>query len=171
MIKLNKKGASLVELMAAIAILGIASTTITSMIITSYKGQLRAQQYLLAQEIAKTYDSMLARDVKKANLKTIGQDAFASTDPNDKYIDITAEMLDNMTKDAEGNHAPVYLSLYSDTQTDHFKLNDHYYDYSNVKIRIYMVNADWGIYKTDITVSYMNDRQVTYNGSHLSDLS
>lgn len=170
-LKINKKGFSLVEIIAAISILGVASTAITSMIINSYRGQLRAQQHLLAEEIAKTYDTMLARDTKKANLKTIGQDAFASSDPNDKYIVITQEMLDNMTKDSEGNHSPIYQSLYSETITDHFKLNDAYYDASNVEIKIYMVNASWGIYKTKITVSYSTDRQVTYDGSHLSDLS
>ena len=153
-LKINKKGFSLVEIIAAISILGVASTAITSMIINSYRGQLRAQQHLLAEEIAKTYDTMLARDTKKANLKTIGQ-----------------EMLDNMTKDSEGNHSPIYQSLYSETITDHFKLNDAYYDASNVEIKIYMVNASWGIYKTKITVSYSTDRQVTYDGSHLSDLS
>jgi hypothetical protein len=41
------------------------------MVITSYKGQLRASQYLLATEMAKTYDSMLARDINKINLQAI----------------------------------------------------------------------------------------------------
>ena len=67
-IKNNKKGVSLVELLAAITIIGIASTTITSIIITSHRGQIKAQQYVLANEMAKTYDAILSKDIRKSKL-------------------------------------------------------------------------------------------------------
>ena len=97
-IRKNKKGVSLAELLAAIAIISVASTTITSMVITSYKGQLRAQQYVLANEIAKTYDSMLARDVTKSNLQAINENEFKNEDPNEKYISVSQELLQKLVK-------------------------------------------------------------------------
>lgn len=168
MIKLNKKGVSLVELIASIIIIGIASTTITSMVITSYKGQLRATQYQLAKEVAKTYDSMLSRDTIRANVRELGMDAFASSDPDDKYIVLSQDLLRDMTltEDSDETHiSPIYDSLYSVG----FTLNGKKYDSSNVSIRIKMLNTTLCYYLTEVTVEYQNDRQVTYNGSHYND--
>ena len=106
MIKLNKKGVSLVELMAAIVIIALASTTITTMIITTYRGQLRATQYQLAKEMAKTYDSMLSRDIIRANVRNLGMEPFTSSDPNDKFINLNQDLLREMTltEDSDESH-------------------------------------------------------------------
>ena len=181
-IKKNKKGVSLAELIAAIAIIGIASTTITSMVITSYKGQLRAQQYVLANEIAKTYDAVLARDIKKAKLidssitwpasssKTYvivgGYDATATGGINPGTI---LNTITGGSKDSD-----IYKYLYGNeadpTDTNcYFRLNNKQFDKSNVKIEIYMISQNFGYYKTRITVKYSTDREVTYDGTHFSD--
>ena len=167
-IRKNKKGVSLAELLAAIAIISVASTTITSMVITSYKGQLRAQQYVLANEIAKTYDSMLARDVTKSNLQAINENEFKNEDPNEKYISVSQELLQKMVKVGDG-YAPVYNYLYGANQTDHFQLNGKVFDSSNVEIKVYMISQSFGYFKTQITVTYQNDRQVTYSGTHFTE--
>lgn len=168
-IKKNKKGVSLAELLAAIAIIGIASTAITSMVINSYKGQLRATQYLLANEIAKTYDSMLARDINKANLQSIDDSLITSTDPDDKYITISQELLQKMVKINDTEYAPIYNYLYGANTTDHFQLNNMTFDHNNVELRIYVISKNFGYFKTAITVTYQNDRQVTYNGTHFTE--
>lgn len=165
----SKIGVSLVELIAAIVIIGIASTTITSMIITSYRGQLRATQYQVAREIAKTYDSMLSRDTIRANVREMGMDAFKdSSNPDEKYISITSDILKNMTKteDSDDTHvSPVYDCYYGSG----FTLNGNTFDSSNVSIKIKMINTSLCYYLTEVTVTYQNDRQVTYNGSHYND--
>lgn len=167
-IKKNKKGVSLVELLAAIMIIGISSTTITSMIITSHKGQLRATQYLLANEIAKTYDSMLARDITKSNLQAIDDSVFVNEDPNDKYVVVTETLLQRLVQTADG-YAPVYTYLYGSNTEDHFQLNDSVFDSSNVSIKIYVISKNFGYFKTEVTVVYSNGRQVTYNGTHFKE--
>ena len=169
-IKKNKKGVSLAELMAAIIIIGLASTTITSMIITSAKGQARAQQYVLANEIARTYDSMLARDITKANLQAIDDSLLKNDDPNEKYVVVTKELMQKMTKTTETEFAPVYYYLWSDDPNAHFRLNNQAFDNSNVEIKIYVISKSFGYFKTEITVSYNNNnRQVTYNGTHFKE--
>ena len=110
-IKKNKKGVSLAELIASIVIISLASTTITTMVITSHRGQLRASQYVLANEIAKTYDSMLARDITKANLQAINDAALVNADdPSNKYVVVTQELLQQMVRTEDG-YGPVYNYL------------------------------------------------------------
>lgn len=171
-IKKNKKGVSLAELLAAIAIIGIASSTITSMVITSYKGQLRAQQYVLANEIAKTYDAVLARDIKKAKLidpsitwpasseKTYVIVGGIGDENNGAYL--------NTITGGDGS-SDIYKYLYGTESNDHFQLNGKVFDSSNVKIEVYMISQNFGYYKTRITVTYSSDREVTYDGTHFSD--
>lgn len=168
-IRKNKKGLSIAELIAAIAIIGLASTTITSIVITSYRGQLRAQQYVLAKEIAKTYDSMLARDVSRANLQTIDDSLLVNDDPNDKYVVVSQTLLQKMTKINETEFAPIYTYLYGSNTTDHFQLNDMVFDNSNVELKIYVLSKNFGYFKTVITVTYQGNRQVTYNGTHFTE--
>ena len=184
-IKKNKKGVSLAELLAAIVIIGIASTTITSMVITSHKGQLRAQQYVIANEIAKTYDAVLARDIKKASLDLKKKNATESLWPassSKSYITIAGfdysstdaggyddgEILDVITGGTTTTHSSIYKYLYGES-TDHFQLNGKAFDKANVKIQVYMISASFGYYKTRITVKYSTDREVTYDGTHFSD--
>lgn len=172
-IKKNKKGVSLAELVAAIAIIGLASTTITTMVITSYKGQLRANRYVLANEIAKTYDAMLARDVTKANLKAIPKSELQNEDTSDKYVVVSKTLLQKMTKitDEGGTttYGPVYGYLWDDNQNAHFKLNNISFDHNNVEIKIYVISQDFGYFKTEVTVTYQEDRKVTYSGTHFKE--
>jgi len=165
-IKKNKKGVSLAELIASITIIGIASTTITTMVITSYRGQLRAQKYLLATEMAKTYDSMFARDITKANLQEMNDSVFVNQDdPNEKYVTVTAAMLQQLVKTEDG-FAPIYNYLYSSNTNDHFQLNGTVFDSSNVELKIYMISKNFGYFKTKVIVTYNGDRQVAYDGTH-----
>lgn len=167
-IKKNRKGMSIAELIAAIIIIGVASTTITTMVITSYKGQLRAQQYVLANEIAKTYDSMLARDIRLSNIQSMEDSAFTPAE-GEKYKEVSDTMLRAMTKIDDATDAPVYKYLYSATLSDHFNLNGKYFDSSNVQIKIRLINKKLCFFKTEVTVTYSNDRQVTYNGTHYKE--
>ena len=176
-IKKNKKGVSVAELIAAIMIIGLASTSITTMIITSQKGQIRAQEYLLASEMAKTYDAILSKDIKKAKLgdNTItwpdkatksyvivgGYDATETTGYNSGTI------LNTIT--GGSGSSDIYRYLYSEAPEDHFTLNSKTFDKTNVKIEVYMISTRFGYYKTRITVKYSNDREVTYDGTHFSD--
>ena len=180
-IKKNKKGVSLAELLAAIAIIGVASSSITSMVITSYKGQLRATEYVLANEIAKTYDSVLAREIKKEKLSDI-----TWPDSSDKtYVvvggfdaTVTGGLNDGtkLNTITGGSYGTIYKYLYgnpndpNDTNC-YFKLNDKQFDKNNVKIEIYMISPTFGYYKTRVTVKYSTDREVTIDGTHFSDLS
>jgi len=169
-IKKNKKGVSLAELMAAIIIIGLASTTITSMVITSAKGQARAQQYVLANEIARTYDSMLARDISRANLNAIDNSLLVNDDPNDKYVVVTQELMQKLVKINDTEYAPVYYYLWSNDPNAHFRLNSQTFDNTNVEIKIYVISKNFGYFKTEITVSYYNNnRQVTYSGTHFKE--
>ncbi len=168
-IKKNKRGVSLAELMAAIVIIGLASTSITSMVITSYKGQLTAQKYVLANEIAKTYDSMLARDITKANLQAIDDSLLKNDDPTDKYVVVTQALMQKMTKINDTDYAPVYYYLWSEDPNSHFKLNSLTFDHTNVEIKIYVISKSFGYFKTEISVTYHKDRQVTYSGTHFKE--
>ena len=177
-VKKNKKGVSLAELIAAIVIIGLASTTITSMVITSYKGQLRAQQYVLANEIAKTYDAVLARDIKKAKLKDDTITWPASSEKTyvivggfdeSKTSGLNDGTILNTITGGEGS-SNIYKYLYG-TETDHFQLNGKVFDKNNVKIEIYMISENFGYYKTKITVKYSTNREVTIDGTHFSDLA
>ena len=178
-LKKNKRGVSLAELIAAIVIIGLASTTITSMVITSYKGQLRAQQYVLASEIAKTYDAVLARDIKKAKLK---DDTLTWPAMSEKtYVVVGGYDYVNAAGDNDGgilntitggeSSAEIYKYLYGEGEGDHFQLNGKQFDKNNVKIEIYMISENFGYYKTKITVKYSTDREVTVDGTHFSDLA
>lgn len=187
-IRKNKKGVSLAELLAAIAIISIASTTITSMVITSHKGQLRAQQYVLANEIAKTYDAILARDIKKASLdlkkKNSSTDSLWPASGNKTYLNIAGfnysstdtniggygngEILDVITGGTATEHSTIYKYLFG-SGGDNFQLNGKVFNSENVNIEIYMISASFGYYKTRITVKYSTDREVTYDGTHFSD--
>ena len=168
-IKKNKKGVSLAELIAAIVIISLASTTITTMVITSYRGQLRASQYVLANEIAKTYDSMLARDITKANLQAINDAALVNADdPSNKYVVVTQELLQQMVRTEDG-YGPVYNYLYGANTQDHFQLNNMVFDNTNVELKIYVISKNFGYFKTEVTVKYQSDRQVTYNGTHFKE--
>ncbi len=168
-IKKNKKGVSLAELIAAIVIIGLASTSITSMVIISARGQVRAQQYVLANEIARTYDSMLARDIKRSNLLEIDDSLLTNDDPNDNYVVVTKELMQKLVKVNETEYAPVYYYLWSNDQNAHFQLNNMVFDNSNVEIKIYVISKSFGYFKTEITVTYGNTRQVTYNGTHFKE--
>ena len=169
-IKKNKRGVSLAELIAAIVIVGIASTFITTMVITSYRGQLRAQKYILAKEMAKTYDSMLARDIIKSNLQGISDSALVnSDDPTDKYVTVTKELLQAMVKINDTDYGQVYDCLWSDNVNEHFRLNNTTFDHNNVTIRIYVVSKNFGYFKTEVSVKYHGDRQVTYSGTHFKE--
>ena len=188
-IKKNKKGLSVIELVAAIAIIGIASSSITATIITAHKGQLRAQQYVLANEIAKTYDAVLARDIEKAKLdikkKNAATVSIWPTSSTKTYINIAGydydntgssptagfdngEILNIITGGTSTNHSTIHNYLFGG-ENDHFKLNDKVFDQTNVKIEIYMISASFGYYRTRITVKYSTDREVTYDGTHFSD--
>jgi prepilin-type N-terminal cleavage/methylation domain-containing protein len=167
----NKKGVSLFEMIAAIAILGIASSTLTSMIITSYRGQLRAQQYVLAEEIAKTYEAMLAKDIDKNKLGSITADEGSdyktfTSDATDKAL---MKSITRTVVVGENEYtSDIYNYLYG---SGTLQLNGKKYDINNVTVRIRVLNAEWAYYKTEVSVTYSNDRQVTYSGTHLSDLS
>ena len=172
----NKRGFSLAEMLAAIVIVGVASTTITSMIITSYRGQIRAQQYLLANEIAKTYDAVLARDINREKLKDKYAILKPADDATDKYytFDNTDEkklLLQYITQRSDGTNSEIYNYLYGSGEGK-LQLNDTVYDINNVSIRLYVISANvYSYFKTEITVTYSNTRQVTYSGTHFSDLS
>ena len=161
-IKKNKKGVSLAELLASIAIIGIASTTITSMVITSYKGQIRAQQYVLANEIAKTYDSMLAKDITKENVN-----AIPTTTWTNDFVEINEDLLKKLGKTDDTSHP--YGQTYECLYTTHFQLNNMTFDSSNVRLRIYMISPSFAYFKTEIIVSYQGNRQVTYSGTHFKE--
>ena len=157
----NKKGVSLAELMAAIVIIGLASTTITTMIITSMRGQSRATDYLLAKEVANTYNTIFCRDIQKSNLETIGAAALTSTDPNDKYITVSQELLSSLTK-VGTEESQTYKYLYDSNST--FTLNGQKYDSAKVTIRIQLISIQVGV-RTEVIVSYSNSRTVTSNGT------
>ena len=163
----NRKGVSLAELMAAIVIIGLASTAITTMIITSYKGQLNATKYNLAKQMAKNYDTMLTRDIIYNNLTTMGDDAFKSADDSDKYITLNSDLIDRMTVKSDGTHSPIYSYLYDDTVN--LELNGKVFNSSNVTIRIHMISVTMGYYRTQVIVKYNDTREVTYNGTHSKD--
>ena len=176
-VKKNKKGVSMLELLAAITIIGIASTTITSTIINSHKGQIRAQQYLLASEIAKTYDAVLSKDIKKSKL---GDSSITWPDKSSKtYVVIggfDATQTDGYNSGTVLNiitggnsNSNIYRYIYGENDEDHFTLNDRTFDKTNVRIEIYMVSTYFGYYKTRITVKYSTDREVVYDGTHFSD--
>ena len=169
-IRKNKKGVSMAELIASIVVISLASTSITAMVITSYKGQLRATQYLMANEMAKTYDAMLARDVLKSNLAKIPAAELKNEDPNDKYVVVTQDLLQKMTKytvNNETQYGPVYGFLWSDDAN--FKLNSTTFNHSNVQIKMYVISQEFGYFKTEVTVTYQGDRQVTYSGTHFKE--
>ncbi|MCR5308152.1 MAG: hypothetical protein K6E24_04070 [bacterium] len=178
-IKKNKKGVSMAELLAAIVIIGISSTTITSMVITSYKGQLRAQQYVMANEMAKTYDAILARDIKLNKLtdesitwptlsekKYVVVGGFDETATTTNFIN-TGSILDTITGGSA--NSSIYKYLYSNNANDHFQLNNTVFNKSNVKLEIYMISAKLGYYKTRVTIKYSTNREVTYDETHYSD--
>jgi len=157
----SKKGVSLVELMAAITIIGIASTYITTMIITAMRGQTKATQYLLAKEVANTYNAMFCRDIQRANLETIGASAMTSTDPNDKYVTVSQTLLSSMTK-VGTEESQTYKFLYD--SNSNFTLNGQKFDNTKVTIRIQLISIQVGI-RTEVIVSYANNRTVTANGT------
>jgi len=155
----NKKGVSLAELMAAIVIVGLASTTLTSMIITTARGQARATQYLLAKEVANTYNTMLCRDIQQANLADIEASTFVSSDPNDKYITVSQDLLSRMTR-VGTEQSQIYNFLY-DTSSN-FTLNGVKYNSSNVTLRVQLISYQVG-FRTEVIVRYNNNRTVTAN--------
>ena len=161
--KKNKKGVSLVELLASIVIISLASSTITTMVITSYKGQIRAQQYILANEIAKTYDSMLAKDITKDNLAAIPSTELSSTG----FVDISEDLLKKLGKTTDPNHQ--YGQTYDCLYVTHFSLNGTTFDETNVRLRIHMISQSFAYFKTEIIVTYQGDRQVTYSGTHFKE--
>ena len=186
-IRKNKKGVSLAELLAAIAIIGLASTSITTMVITSHKGQLKAQQYVLATEIAKTCDAVLARDIKKSKLdvKNSSSVSIWPTSSSKTYISIAGfgyddsttsptvgidngDILNVITGGTETSPSTLYKYLFGGAN-DNFQLNGKTFNKDNVNIEIYMISASFGYYKTRITVKYSADREVTYDGTHFSD--
>ena len=156
----NKKGVSLAELVAAIVIIGLASTTLTSMIITTHRGQLRATDYLLANEVANTYLSVFSRDVQKANLSTIEASAITSTDQNDKYITVSQELLSSLTK-VGTEESQTYKLMYDTTSS--LTLNGKKYNSSNVTIRFHLINIKVG-FETQVIVTYGTSKAVTKNG-------
>ena len=172
----NKRGFSLAEMLAAIAIVGIASSTITTMIITSYRGQIRAQQYVLANEIAKTYDAVLARDINREKLKDKYAILKPADDATDKYYtfdntDEKKQLLQYITQRSNGADSEIYTYLYG-ADENKLQLNGMTYDINNVSVRLYVISANaYSYFKTEITVTYSNTRQVTYSGTHFSDLS
>ena len=149
--------------------MGFASTAITSMVITSYRGQIRAQKYVLAKEMARTYDSMLARDISKANLQAIDDSLLVNDNPTDKYVVVTESLLQNLVKVGDGNYAPIYNYLYGENTNDHFQLNNMVFDNSNVQIKIYVLSKNFGYFKTEISVTYQDSKKVTYNGTHFKE--
>jgi len=155
----NKKGVSLAELMAAIVIIGLASTTLTSMIITSARGQSRATQYLLAKEVANTYNSMFCRDIQQANLADIEASTFVSSDPNDKYITVSQNLLSRMTK-VGTEQSQTYNFLYDTSSA--FTLNGEKFDSSNVTLRVQLISYQVG-FRTEVIVRYSQNRTVTTN--------
>lgn len=167
-------------MLAAIVIIGLASTTITTTIITAHKSQIRGQQYILANEIAKTYDAVLARDINNAN-KGKSEIPWNESLPKDYVVvggydctSTTGELLQNLTKittQTGSVDSPIYKYLYSGNDDDCFRLNNNKFDKTNVKIEIYMMSSIHGFYKTRITVKYSTDRQVTYDGTHFADIS
>ena len=157
----NKKGVALVELMAAIIIIGLATTTLTTMIITSARGQSRATAYLLAKEVANTYNAMFCRDIQQANLADINASSFASSDPNDKYVTVSQDLLNQMTR-VGTETSQTYKFLY-DTGSA-FTLNGHAYDSSNVTIRVQLISYQVG-FRTEVIVRYSETRTVTANGT------
>ena len=156
-----KKGVSLVELMAAIVIIGLASTTLTTMVITTMRGQNRATNYLLAKEVANTYNTIFCRDIRQANLSEINVSTFNSGDPNDKYITVSQELLRNMTKNGTED-SQTYNFLY-DTSSS-FTLNGVKYDSSKVTIRVQLISYQVG-FRTEVIVTYNGTRTVKSNGT------
>lgn len=157
----NKKGVTLAELMAAIMIIGLATTTLTSMIITSARGQSRATEYLLAKEVANTYNTMFCRDIQQANLADINASNFESSDPNDKYVTVSQDLLNQMTR-VGTETSQTYKFLYDSNST--FTLNGNKYDSTNVTLRVQLISYQVG-FRTEVIVHYANTRTVTANAT------
>lgn len=157
----NKKGVSLVELMAAIIIIGLSTTTLTSMIITSARGQSRATAYLLAKEVANTYNAMFCRDIQQANLVDIDASSFVSSDPNDKFVTVSQDLLNRMTKIGTET-SQTYKFLYDTSSA--FTLNGNKYDNTNVTLRVQLISYQVG-FRTEVIVHYSNTRTVTANAT------
>ena len=81
---------------------------------------------------------------------------------------ISQELLQQLVRTQDG-YAPVYNYLYGSETSDHFQLNGLIFDNTNVELKIYVISKNFGYFKTEVTVTYQSDRQVTYNGTHFKE--
>lgn len=172
-IKRNKKGVSIAEIIAATAILGLAISTLSSAIYSSYKGTLRAEQYLLAEQISKTYTSMLSKEITKAKLASSSLENHPkASKTGDEYYYVTIcdssataeqkQLFASLVNDSTTSYC--YNALFN-TSTDYLplELNGQEYTCESVKIEIQVFNKSFGYYSLKTTVSYSGDREVTYD--------
>ena len=128
-----------------------------------------SKEYKIACEVTKSFDEMLARDIIKTNLQTIDDSLLINDDPNDKYVVVTKELMQKMTKIDETNYTPVYYYLWSDDPSAHYQSNGLTFDNTNVEIKIYVLSKGFGYYKTIITVNYAPDKYYSYYMTHFSE--
>lgn len=151
--KSNKKGFSILEIVAAIFIIGLATSTLTSAIMSSYSAVAKAGSYVVANEVSQTYSVFTSNEITKEMIATKEKD----------YIVIICDRGNEDAKSAcaalLGTASFTYKALYENVST--LSLNGYAYNASRIKMEIEVKNNTYGIYKLTTTVFYSN-REVSY---------
>lgn len=101
----NNKGFTLVELVVSIAILGIIITPLSSLFISTIKNNVRAEDKLIANQLAQEYMEQAMADILKTIESTGG--TYTKTESN-SGMDIT------ITIDKQGNTENIHGSINQD---------------------------------------------------------
>ncbi len=161
------------EIVAAIFIIGLASSTLTSMIMSSYSGTLKAEQYVLAREIARTYDSLIIKEITKEKIKSCSIDEQKQkSDATNNYFtticgsDASTSTVFGSLVDTSTSY--TYKALFNSASTTPIQLNNNVYDHNNVKVEIQIYSKTFGYYTLKTSVSYLG-KEVTYEAVHLAE--
>ncbi len=161
----NKKGVSIVEILAAIVIVGIAFSTITSLMFISLKTSLKSKQRLLAYNASEMYTVFVANNMPTYDNVFNEANLGAAVATGDQFVIATGKDATsiNLCKSIFGEESVVYKTLYDDSYTNKIVLNNTVYDAKNVKIVITIKNATYKTIRITTSIAYSNESEVTFS--------
>ena len=170
----NKKGFSIIEIVVAIAVIGLGSTVLMTSVLSTMKSSVRAESYTLAEQIARTYSTLASKNVTFAGVSVLDKPDVTIGDGGKTIYSYKTKTIAGPSEEDKleciaffGTDSGIYKALYENEGT--MTLNDMKYDANNVKIeiqRLTLTDSAINMYGMIVTVTYM-DREVSYESKNM----
>lgn len=163
----NKKGFTLVEILAAIVILSVTTVSLTTILMSSLLRTTTVNRTLVAEQVATQYTNLTVAHLKQGKTVSFfnGLNALSNIDDegNKFYnFDDSTEAKMKMVELFDSTSL-IYIYMYGEDADNNLLFAGTVYNYENVGIKLTQVplvsNTSSHMYEIEITVTYMQSRK------------